>query len=68
VVLGKLDHRSNAFVIAINCPMQQAKRSAKGFRTAANLVAIVCQRSGKLGSVESRLHGRDCKIPTAPAG
>ena len=38
VVRGLLDHRSNAFVEAIHGQMQQAKRAARGFRTAANLL------------------------------
>jgi hypothetical protein len=34
VVRGMLDHRSNAFVEAMNGLLQQAKRAARGFRTA----------------------------------
>jgi len=41
VVLGMLDHRSNAFVGAMNGLMQQAKRAARGFRTAANFIAYL---------------------------
>lgn len=48
VVRGMLDHRSNAFVEAMNGLMQQAKRAAKGFRTAANFIAIAYLRLGKL--------------------
>lgn len=48
VVRGMLDHRSNAFVEAMNGLMQQAKRAARGFRTAANFVAIAYLRLGKL--------------------
>jgi len=40
VLRGMLDHRSNAFVEAMNCLMQQAKRAARGFRTAAKFIAI----------------------------
>jgi transposase len=48
VVRGMLDHRSNAFVEAMNGLMQQAKRAARGFRTAANYIAIAYLRLGKL--------------------
>lgn len=48
VVRGMLDHRSNAFVEAMNGLMQQAKRAARGFRTAANFIAISYLRLSKL--------------------
>ncbi|NRF67837.1 transposase [Aquincola sp. S2] len=48
VVRGMLDHRSNAFVEAMNGQMQQAKRAARGFRTAANFIAVAYLRLGKL--------------------
>lgn len=48
VVHGMLVHRSNAFVEAMNGRMQQAKRAARGFRTAADLIAIANLRLGKL--------------------
>lgn len=48
VVRGMLDHRSNAFVEAMNGLMQQAKRAARGFRTAANFIAIAYLRLAKL--------------------
>lgn len=48
VVRGMLDHRSNAFVEAMNGLMQQAKRAARGFRTAANFIAIAYLQLGKL--------------------
>lgn len=48
VVRGILDHRSNAFVEAMNGLMQQAKRAARGFRTAANFIAIAYLRLAKL--------------------
>jgi transposase len=48
VVRGMLDHGSNAFVEAMNGLMQQAKRAARGFRTAANFIAIAYLRLGKL--------------------
>ena len=48
VVRGMLDHRSNAFVEAMNGMMQQAKRAARGFRTAASFIAIAYLRLGKL--------------------
>ena len=43
-----LDHRSNAFVEAMNELMQGAKRAARGFRTTANFIAIAYLRLGKL--------------------
>lgn len=48
VVRGMLDHRSNAFVEAMNGILQQAKRAARGFRTASNFIAIAYLRMGKL--------------------
>ena len=48
VVRGMLDHRSNAFVEAMNGVLQQAKRAARGFRTATNFIAIAYLRMGKL--------------------
>ena len=48
VVRGMLDPRSNAFVEAMNGRMQQAKRAARGFRTAANFIAIAYLRLAKL--------------------
>jgi transposase len=35
-----LDHRSNAFVESMNGQLQQAKRAARGYRTAKNFIAI----------------------------
>jgi transposase len=48
VVRGMLDHRSNAFVEAMNGLLQQAKRAARGFRTATNFIDIAYLRLGKL--------------------
>jgi transposase len=48
VVRGMLDHRSNAFVEAMNGMLQQAKRAARGFRTATNFIDIAYLRLGKL--------------------
>jgi transposase len=53
VVRGMLDNRSNAFVEAMNGLMQQAKRAARGFRTAANFIAISYLRLGKLTHLPS---------------
>lgn len=53
VVRGMLDHRSNAFVEAMNGLMQQAKRAARGFRTATNFIAIAYLRLGKLTHLPS---------------
>lgn len=48
VVRGMLDNRSNAFVEAMNGLMQQAKRAARGFRTATNFIHIAYLRLSKL--------------------
>jgi transposase len=48
VVLGMIDNRSNAFVEAMNGLLQQAKRAARGFRTATNFIAIAYLRLSKL--------------------
>ena len=48
VVRGMLDHRSNAFVEAMNGLMQQAKRAARGFRTSRTFIAIAYLRMSKL--------------------
>lgn len=48
VVRGMTDHRSNAFVEAMNGLLQQAKRAARGFRTATNFIAIAYLRMSKL--------------------
>jgi hypothetical protein len=38
--LSLLDHRSNAVVESMNGQLQQAKRGARGYRTAKNFIAI----------------------------
>jgi transposase len=48
VVRGRVDHRSNAFVEAMNGLLQQAKRAARGFRTSRNFIAIAYLRMSKL--------------------
>jgi len=48
VVRGMLDNRSNAYVEAMNGMLQQAKRAARGFKTAANFIAIAYLRMSKL--------------------
>lgn len=48
VVRGMLDNRTNAFVEAMNGLLQQAKRAARGFRTATNFIAIAYLRMSKL--------------------
>ena len=48
VVRGMLDHRSNAFVESMNGQLQQAKRAARGYRTAKNFVAIAYLRLSRL--------------------
>ncbi|NNM66358.1 MAG: ISL3 family transposase, partial [Burkholderiales bacterium] len=48
VVRGMRDHRSNAFVEAMNGLLQQAKRAARGYRTAGNFIAVAYLRMSKL--------------------
>ena len=48
VVRGMTDNRSNAFVEAMNGLLQQAKRAARGFRTATHFIAIAYLRMSKL--------------------
>ena len=48
IVRGMTDNRSNAFVEAMNGLFQQAKRAARGFRTATNFIAIGCLRMFEL--------------------
>ena len=48
VVRGMVDHRSNAYVEAMNGLLQHAKRAARGFRTSRNFIAIAYLRMGKL--------------------
>jgi transposase len=48
VVRGMIDNRSNAFVEAMNGLLQQAKRAARGYRTASNFIAIAYLRMSKL--------------------
>jgi len=53
VVRGMLDNRSNAYVEAMNGLLQQAKRAARGFKTAANFIAIAYLRMSKLKHLPS---------------
>jgi len=48
VVRGMTDNRTNAFVEAMNGLLQQAKRAARGFRTATNFIAVAYLRMSKL--------------------
>jgi hypothetical protein len=48
VVRGMLDSRSNAYVEAMNGLLQQAKRAARGFRTASHFIAIAYLRMSRL--------------------
>lgn len=48
VVHGMLDDRGNAFVEAMNGPMQQAKRADRGFRTTTNFIHFAYLRLSKL--------------------
>ena len=51
VVRGMLDHRSNAYVESMNGQLQQAKRAARGYRTAASFIAIAYLRLSRLKSL-----------------
>ena len=53
VVRGMLDKRSNAYVEAMNGLLQQAKRAARGFKTAANFITIAYLRMSKLKHLPS---------------
>jgi hypothetical protein len=46
--LRMVDHRSNAFVEAMNGLLQQAERAARGFRTSKNFIAIAYVPMSKL--------------------
>ena len=59
VVRGMIDNRSNAFVEAMNGLLQQAKRAARGFRTASSFIAIAYLRMSKLNHLPAH--------PFAPA-
>lgn len=48
VVRGMLDSRSNAYVEAMNGLLQQAKRAARGFRTASHFISIAYLRMSRL--------------------
>jgi transposase len=48
VVRGMTDNRSNAFVESMNGLLQQAKRAARGFKTASNFIAIAYLRMSRL--------------------
>ena len=48
VVRGMVDHRSNAFVEAMNGLLQQARRAARGFRNVWTFISIAYLRMGKL--------------------
>lgn len=53
VVRGMLDNRSNAYVEAMNGLLQQAKRAARGFRTATYFISIAYLRMSKLKHLPS---------------
>ena len=53
VVRGMLDNRSNAYVEAMNGLLQQAKRAARGFRTASHFITIAYLRMSKLKHLPS---------------
>ena len=51
VARGMLDHRSNDFVKSITGQLQQAKRAARGYRTAKEFIAAAYQRLPRLKSL-----------------
>jgi transposase len=53
VARSMVDHRNNAFALAMNGLLQQAKRAARGFRTSANFIAIAYLRQSKLTHLTS---------------
>ena len=53
VVRGMQGNRSNAYVEAMNGLLQQAKRAARGFRTATHFIAIAYLRMSKLKHLPS---------------
>jgi transposase len=53
VVRGMLDNRSNAYVEAMNGLPQQAKRAARGFKTATNFIMIAYLRMSKFKHLPS---------------
>ncbi len=57
VVRGMLDHRSNAFVESMNGQLQQAKRAARGYRTAKNFIAIAYLRLARLKNLPAHPFG-----------
>ena len=58
-VRGITNHHNNAFVEAMNGLLQQAKRAARGFRTATNFIAIAYLRMSKLKHLPARPFGPD---------
>ncbi len=69
VVRGMLDHRSNAFVESMNGQPQQAKRAARGYRTAKNFIAIAYLRLSRLKNLPAHPFSataavrQDCRVP-----
>lgn len=51
VVAGMLQARTNAYVEAMNGLLQQAKRTARGFRNTENFIAIAYLRMSKLANL-----------------
>lgn len=61
VVRGMVAHNANAFVEAMNCLLQQAKRAARGCSTSKNFIALAHLRMSEL----SHIPPSPC-APTAP--
>lgn len=62
VVRGMTDHRSNAFVEAMNGQLQQAKRAARGYRTARNFIAIAYLRLSRLQNLPAHPFARTAVV------
>jgi transposase len=68
VVRGMINNRSHAFVEAMNGLLEQAKRAARGFRTASNFIAIAYLRMGTLKHLPAHplvlaAPKEDCSVP-----
>ena len=68
VVRVMLDHRSKAFVESMNGQLQQAKRAARGYRTAKNFIAIAYLRLSRLKNLPAHPFSAavvrsDCRAP-----
>ena len=61
VVRGRLDGHSNAYVEAMNGPLQQTKTAARGFKTVSNFIKMAYPRMSKLAHLPA-----NPLLPAAP--